>query len=165
MRERTLRRFEEWKADVNVPAMLVSRVAEGEALKAICAEQGIPHSLVAQWIAGSPGLKAQYDAALKIWADALAQETLEIVDGATPETVSVKKLQAEQRNKLAGKWDRERYGERDGGAVLVQVNLGNVGAEIRALEERLGLRGAPAALIEHEAVLPAASETADAGLI
>lgn len=165
MRQKTIARFEEWKLDVNVPAMVVSRVAEGEALREICGSQGIPYSLVAQWIAQTPALKAQYDAALKLWADRLAQEAVGIADdveGADEAShVTAAKLRVETRLKLAGKWDRERYGERDSGGVRVEINLGNVAAEIAALEERLGMRGA----VVHEipaVALPAAREAIEA---
>lgn len=163
MRARSLARFEEWKSDVNVPAMLFSRVAEGETLAGICKEQEIVFSLVSQWIAQTPALRAQYDAALKIWADRLAQETIGIVDGATPDTVGVAKLRAEQRNKLAGKLDRERYGERDAGGVKVEINLGNVAAEIAALEQRLGVRTID--VTPQPAALPIPHEPAEAAPI
>lgn len=143
MRKKTIERFNEWKLDVNVPAMLFSRVGEGETLAEICKNQEIPYSLVARWIEETPALKAEYELARKSWADRLAQETLKIADdveGADEAShVSAAKLRVDTRLKLAGKLDRERYGERDQGNVRVEINLGNLAQEIAALEQRLGL--------------------------
>lgn len=156
MRKKTLARFEDWKSDVNVPAMLFSRVAEGEALADICKQQEIPYSLVSRWIEETPGLRAEYEIARKSWADRLAQETVRIADaveGADEAShVTAAKLRVETRLKLAGKLDRERYGERDAGNVRVEINLGNIAAEIVALEQRLGMR--PAQPVEDAVVLP-----------
>lgn len=140
MRQKTIRKFEEWRLAPENWSMLMQRVAMGETLKEVCAGQGMPYSLVAKHIAGTPTLKAEYDGALQIWADALGQETIKIADDATPETVGPAKLQVDTRLKVAGKLYRERYGEREAPLVAVNVNLGDVAREIRALEERLGLR-------------------------
>jgi len=100
--------------------------------------------LVARHVAGTPALNAEYENALAIWADALAQETLAIADetrGAQEATVvAAAKLRAETRMRLAGKWDRKRYGERDAGLVQVNVSLGDTAREIIELEARLGIR-------------------------
>lgn len=154
MRQRTLKRFEEWKEDVNVVAMLMSRVAEGESLRDICKAQEVAYSLVARWIAETPLLKQQYDVALQLHADSIAHEALTIADeqcevekkdGSTYDPdVARDKLRVDTRLKLAGKWDRQRYGEREPAAVNVTVNLGDIRREIEVLEQKLGL--APAAL-------------------
>ncbi len=144
MRQRTIERFEEWKAEVNVPAMLFSRIAEGETLPDICKSQEIPYSLAWRWIATTPALKVQYDSALQAWADRLAQETVGIADAVEGSDeashVTAAKLRVDTRLKIAGKWDRDRYGERDAGGVKIEISLGNVAAEIAALEQRLGMR-------------------------
>lgn len=166
MRQRTIEAFEEWKSDVNVPAMLMSRVGEGESLKEICKSAGMPYSLVARWIAETPVLKAQYDAALQLKADSLAHEALDDANGATNETVAPTKLRVDTKLKLAGKWDRARYGEREAPQLTVNVSLGDVAREIVLLEEKLGIR-APVTL-EHEpqpAAIPAPREVSEAEMI
>lgn len=132
--------------------MLIQRVACGETLKEVCEGQGLAYSLVAKHIASVPAIKAEYDGALQIWADALAQETVAIADeqsevekkdGTTYDPdVARDKLRVETRLKLAGKLYRERYGEREAPLVALNVNLGDVAREIRMLEERLGLSAA-----------------------
>jgi hypothetical protein len=167
VRKKTLEAFEAWRADAMSASELVQRVAEGETLKDICTSMGVAYSLVARHVAGTPALNAEYENALAIWADALAQETLAIADGtegATEATVvAAAKLRAETRMRLAGKWDRKRYGERDAGLVQVNVSLGDTAREIRELEARLGLAAPinaqdwPAAI----AALPSKVESAE----
>ena len=168
MRQKTIREFEEWKAVPENWAMLIQRVAMGETLKEVCAGQGVAYSLAAKHIASTPTLKAEYDSALQIWADAMAQETVAIADaveGADEAAhIAAAKLRVETRLKIAGKWDRERYGERDAGQVVVNVNLGDVAREIRALEERLGLR-APVVIDQPAAAALPAPEKSSQGVI
>jgi hypothetical protein len=44
-------------------------------------------------------------------ASGLAEESLKIADGATPESVHVAKLQTDVRRWMASKWDSQVYGE------------------------------------------------------
>lgn len=154
MKQKTLEAFEAWRADGQSVSELVQRVAEGETLKEFCKSKAIPYSLVAKYIAETPLVKAQYDAALAMWADALAQESIGIVDGATYETASVAKLRSETRLKVAAKLDRERYGEREAPRVQVDIRLGDIAKEIRELEQRLGI-GAALPAVEATQALPA----------
>lgn len=139
MKRKTIAAFEQWKLDERSWEEFFHRVADGETVQEFCTSKSLAYSLVARHIAQTPLLKAQYDTALQLRGDALAQETIGIVDGATPETTAVKKLQAETRLRLAGKLDRERYGERERPAVAVNISLGDVAREIRELETRLGI--------------------------
>lgn len=143
MRQKTIRAFDEWKADPLNWSMVVQRVAGGETLKEICEGQKQPYSLVAKHLASTPALNAEYEAARRIWADSLAQETVGIADaveGADEAAhVSAAKLRVDTRLKLAGKLDRERYGEQEGPRIAVNINLGDMAREIRELEGRLGL--------------------------
>lgn len=134
-----LSKFERWKSDERSWEEFFHRVADGETVQEFCASKSIAYSLVAKHIAQTPLLKSQYDTALQLRGDALAQETIEIVDDANAETVSVAKLRAETRFRMAGKLDRERYGERERPAVSVNISLGDVTREIRELESRLGI--------------------------
>jgi hypothetical protein len=85
-----------------------------------------------------------YDAALKVRADELAHEALEIADeqaevvkenGETFDpNVQRDKLRADTRLKLAAKWDRSRYGERVDHKHLHVVDLGE---RLRRASERV----------------------------
>jgi len=143
VRKKTIEAFEAWRADARSQSELVQRIAEGETLKEICASMGVAYSLVARHVAGTPALNAEYEAALAIWGDALAQETLAITDAVAGSTegavVAAAKLRAEQRLKLAGKWNRPRYGEREAAVLQVNFSLSDTAREIRELEARLGI--------------------------
>jgi hypothetical protein len=119
-------RWEEATSDPLTLSVVVQRVAEGETLKEVCKSRGWPYSLVARWLAEDVGRKAQYDAALSLWGDGLAQEAVAIAD-ASENDVSVddegrervnadviqrSKLRVDTRLKLASKWDRDRYGDK-----------------------------------------------------
>ena len=67
--------------------------------------------MVAQWVSQNEEVAKAYEQALRIAADEYGQETIEIADGADPETVSVAKLRVDARQKLSGKLYRDRYGE------------------------------------------------------
>jgi hypothetical protein len=53
-----------------------------------------------------------YEAALRVRADQDANDVVKIADDAVPESVQVAKLRSEARKWRAGKWDRERYGDK-----------------------------------------------------
>jgi len=121
--------YEAFVGDERSAEELVQRVAEGETLKEFCRSRNLPYGRVAQWICENEGVLGKYEAALRLWADALAQEAVQLAREATPQTVGVAKLRIGTHLKLAGKWDRERYGERlrVDGAVRVPVDAGLVG--------------------------------------
>lgn len=125
--------------------VVFQRVCEGETLKEIAKAWGVPVGRFTQWYATEHG--DLYDAALRVRADQLAHEALERADGADAETVGPAKLQVDTRLKLAGKWDRARYGEmvKVEKTVTVTADAGLVGFA-GALLERVG---------RQEKVLPA----------
>lgn len=162
MRKKTVAEFEAWCAAPGSWSELIQRVAEGEGIREICAAKKLPYSLVAKHIAAHPEVKAEYDAALSIWGDALAQESLGVADGVEgtddSAAVAAAKLRVETRLKLAGMWDRERYGERDSGRVAVTINLGDAAREIRELEMRLGIVEKPAEALPSPKEVPVIAE-------
>lgn len=113
-----LARLEAVKTDVNTPTVVFQRVAEGETLKKIAKAWQIPVGPFVEWFLVEHALL--YDAALKVRADDLAHEALEVADEQCevekengqkydPE-VPRDKLRVETRLKLAAHWDRSRYG-------------------------------------------------------
>lgn len=95
----------------NVSDMILSRIADGEDLSGIAKIEGMMYSVLWKWIRADEGRWKAYRLALEARAEKEAHEALRIVDGATPEDVSVQKLRAETRLKLAAKWDKKRYGD------------------------------------------------------
>jgi hypothetical protein len=114
-------RFEDVIAKPDTMSIVVQRLSDGETLKEIARAWEIPYGRFAQWIIEDRERSERYNAALKIWADSLAQECVAIADeqcevekrdGSTFDPdVPRDKLRIETRLKLAGKWHRERYGE------------------------------------------------------
>ncbi len=114
--EGRIERFERLKLEPEFPNEVFRRLSEGETLKAIALEHGLPKGRFVQWYVTVH--EKLYDAALKVRAADLALEALEISDGGAVEEVGRDKLRVDTRLKLAGKWDRARYGE----AVKVDVS-------------------------------------------
>lgn len=111
-----------WARDEGYDALevIVHGVASGKTLKAICKEKGWPKSIVSKWIAEDQERKAQYDSALSLWADELAQDTVEIADDDKAE-VGRSKLRVDTRMRLASRWDRARYGENPNVNITAQA--------------------------------------------
>jgi hypothetical protein len=94
----------------------------GTVLTAICRAPGMPaRRTVYDWLAGSTEAAAQFAQARDIGFDAIADDTVAIVDE-KPERgrldgkvdagfVQWQKLRVEQRLKLLSKWSPKRYGE------------------------------------------------------
>jgi hypothetical protein len=104
-----LARLEGVKGDPSAPSVIFQRVAEGETLRDVARAWGLPRGRFVEWF--STEHSELYDRALKVRADELAHETLEIADGATAEDSAPRKLRVDTRLKLAEKWDRARYGK------------------------------------------------------
>jgi hypothetical protein len=160
-----LARLEAVKADPNTALTVFHRVADGETLKSIAKSWEVPRGAFALWFTTEHA--ALYEAALKVRADELAHEALDISDeqaevvkkdGTTFDPdVARDKLRVDTRLKLAGVWDRARYGAKDsgpaggltvvvdrscGGSVQIEapggskVVVGNSGAEALGAEVR-----------------------------
>ena len=117
---RARERFDLLIQDASLMDVVVQRVAERETLQDLAAIWDVPYGRLAKWIADDDGRRGQYEGALMLRADLEAMKAIEIAD-AESEDVARDKLRVDTRLKLAGKWDRKRYGERqeDGSAQLV----------------------------------------------
>ena len=104
-----LARLETVVASPETVSVVFQRVSDGETLKGIAKAWGVPVGRFTEWVMTKH--EVVYDAALRVRADQLAHETVAIADGADADTVGPAKLQVDTRLKLAGKWDRGRYGE------------------------------------------------------
>lgn len=116
-------RLEAVKANENTPSVIFQRVAEGETLREIAKAWQVPVGRFVEWYTTEHA--DLYETALRARADQLAHEALGIADGADKETVAPAKLQVDTRLKLAGHWDRNRYGgskDVSGGGIQVFVD-------------------------------------------
>ena len=102
-------------------SLVFSRVANGETLTAIARDLGVSRPLLSDW-ANDAQRRDAYIRARQMAADALVDESIEIVDEADPQTVQVARLRADTRRWIAGKLHREQWGEREGPTVAIQIN-------------------------------------------
>jgi hypothetical protein len=82
-----------------------------------------------KWIKGEKWRLDDYEDAKKDFATRLIYEGLESARDATPEDVSVRRLQSDVFHKTAGKMSRDEWGEKQ------QVEVMNVSVDFRGLLE------------------------------
>ncbi len=124
-----------------------ARIAEGQSVAEICGRRDQPsQQSVYTWLREDEDFLERYARARDAQADKLFKECLEIADKATPENVSVARLQVDTRKWAAARLAPKKYGDRvehdhKGGlnfqpAVLVQVGGVDRGEVIDADDER-----------------------------
>jgi hypothetical protein len=130
-------RFEAVKVEVSTPSVVFQRLTDAErpeTLREIARAWQVPAGRFIEWFTTEHAQR--YDAALKVRADQLAHKALEVAStpqpGVTTKTkgdgsvevteedmLGHRKLYSDTMLRLAGKWDRQRYGEQ----VQHQVNV------------------------------------------
>lgn len=131
------------KNDPMTMEIVIQRVIDGESLKQIATAWKLPATRFVKWISDDDERLAQYEGALRIRADGLVHEALDIADeqkeavrenGTTydPE-VARDKLRIETRIKAASMWDKQRYGgEKSTGGAGINIIINRGGAEMPA---------------------------------
>jgi len=89
-----------------------ARVVEGDSLRAVARDFGVPVARFMVWVTSDDERRAMYEGALRLRADELVHESL--VDVPEDELGS-------HKLKVAGLWDRKRFGRGDGGGVGLKV--------------------------------------------
>lgn len=126
---------------------ILNRVAEGEGLKTICADPGMPTSAaVRKWIRedrgadenGANGYGSRYARAREVGCDSIAEEIIEISDApilhnGEPDNAMVQhaRLRADNRRWLLSKIVPKKYGDKvmtevtgaDGGQLITRIEL------------------------------------------
>jgi hypothetical protein len=125
-----------------VASEICERIADGESLRAICRDEGMPpENTVRRWaIEDREGFSAQYARAREAQAESLADEILEIADDATNdwnegndgarvfdhEHVNRARLRVDSRKWLLSKLLPKKYGDsldlKHSGNLVVNVN-------------------------------------------
>lgn len=113
-------RLDAVKADQGAPSVIFQRLTDSETLQQIARAWGLPKGRFVEWFTTQHA--ELYDTALKVRADNLAHEALSISDeqnevvkenGQTFDPdVPRDKLRIDTRLKIASKWDRSRYGDK-----------------------------------------------------
>ena len=81
-------------------------------MRSVCKDDGMPStSGFMKWVKKDVSLVEQYARAMEDRADVLFEETIEIADSATPETVNVARLQVDTRKWYLGKVNPKVYGD------------------------------------------------------
>lgn len=98
---------------------------------------GVSYQLFMQWVKGKSAAKAgdidehgttrkqRYDMVMQLKADVLAEEGLDLIDGADETdaaSVASRKNRAGYRMKLAQIYNRERYGQGDKGKLVINAD-------------------------------------------
>lgn len=122
-----------------VAAQICERLSDGETLRSICRDEGMPAwRTVYDWIAKDETLAASIARARDLGADAIAEDTIRMIDEPPERTatehgdkvdpgyVQWQKNRVEQRLKLLAKWNPKKYGDKlqldgkvEGGFALV----------------------------------------------
>lgn len=115
---------------------ICERLANGESLRAICRDEGMPGiSTVLRWVGADTVFREQYARAREAQCDFLADETLEIGDAATAEDVHVARLRCDNRRWYTGKVAPKKYGDKiqaevtgkDGGPMEIRPVINMTG--------------------------------------
>lgn len=129
------------KKDPMTMEIVIQRVIDGESLKQIATAWKLPVTGFVKWISDDDKRLAQYENALKIRADEIVHEALEIADeqnevvrenGTSYDPdVARDKLRIETRLKTASMWDKQRYGgEKATGGAGINIIINRGGALI-----------------------------------
>lgn len=106
--------------------IICTRIADGESLRAICRDEGIPaKGTVFRWIAQIKEFKDQYEAAMAQRSEAMFEEILEIADDTSRDTIdtdtgekanaewiSRSRLRVDARKWMLSKMVPKKYGEK-----------------------------------------------------
>ena len=108
--------------------MICARLAEGESLRSICADDTMPAACtVREWIlADLHHFATRYARARDKGLDNMADECLVIADSATAEDAQARRLSVDTRKWYLSKLAPKRYGDQQpaaGGVGGVQINL------------------------------------------
>ena len=126
-------RFEIVIADPLTIEVVIQRVLDGESLKRIARSWKVPTLRFVKWVSDDAVRLASYEGALRIRADELIHETLEIAAAADDYTVACDKLRIDTHIKVAAMWDRQRYGGEKGvggAGITVVINRGRYADEV-----------------------------------
>lgn len=94
-----------------VAAIICERIADGESLRQICEEPGMPNrSTVRQWLAVHPEFHAQYARAREEQGDAYAERAIH--EALTASDAQMGRLRMDALKWAAGKLAPKRYGDK-----------------------------------------------------
>lgn len=111
--------------------LILSRMADGETIASIARSFEATRTLFSTALHSDLERSKAVKQARKIAAEAVMDQSLEIADGATPQSERAARLKIEMRKFLASRWDPETWAEKQ--SPLVQINAGDL--HLTALRE------------------------------
>ena len=99
---------------------LLERVAEGKTLIALAAELGVSRQIISGLLNSNEHVESLRKARQQA-ASVFAEESIQIADASTPESVQVDRLRVETRRWTASKWDASIFGEQKGAHVSIDI--------------------------------------------
>jgi AcrR family transcriptional regulator len=101
---------------------LFDQLAGGMTMTALVKKIGVSKRVFYKWLRSVEGREEKYYEARRRWADTLAEETLEIADGAIDaHDAQVRKLRIDTRKWLAARANPDNWGERRD--PLLSINI------------------------------------------
>lgn len=110
-----------------------AQVANDVPLPVICEHYGLDYGFLWGLVSSRPEWLERYYLAQRGVAEYYMSEVVPIADGADPDAVNHAKLRIDTRLKVAGKWNRERYGDSD---AVLGAGLENLAAVLQRISER-----------------------------
>jgi hypothetical protein len=104
------------------PELVFSMIADGKPITHVARDMNITTIDFYAWAEKTPERSRALAHARELAAHRLAEQGLEIVDNATPQTANLANIQARYRQWLAGKWNQQHYGESKN-QVTVQLSI------------------------------------------
>lgn len=102
-------------ASIRTPELeqeILSRLANGETLRAICRSEGMPSEAgVRFWVVDDPDFAAQYARARGVGLDCIAEETIEIADDKARDS-NDRRVAIDARKWFLSKLRPDKYGDR-----------------------------------------------------
>lgn len=106
--------------------IICSRLADGESLRSICRDEGMPDKVtVLRWLSSNESFRIQYAKARELQAEAYADEIKDIADDSSndymeregaaslnPEAINRSRLRIDARKWIASKLLPKKYGDR-----------------------------------------------------
>lgn len=133
-----------------VADVICNRLADGESLRTICADDAMPHrATVFRWLAADEAFRDQYAAAREAQAETLFEEMLEIADDSSGDVKLVGKDGEErevcdgefvQRSKLrvdTRKWMASKLAPKKYGDQIEHKHSGGVTVAMQDLDDKL----------------------------
>jgi hypothetical protein len=113
---------------------ICSRLAEGESLRKICSDAGMPNmTTVFRWLGDekNDAFRKQYTCARETGMEAMAEDILRIADSADGESYNYSRLQVDTRKWLMSKMAPKKYGDKventligaNGGAIQQAITV------------------------------------------